>query len=295
MFPSQPRARVQLTEETFTPPAKRGGKPTIVAGATQHLDSFNDKSFFASVGVELTTDKASEAELTVVDEDLSFLDAYTRDDGVLPCAVQIWLGHGQDMGTPVFDGLLAAVEHADHLTTLCFYDRSMRMKLAQRTEQHKGTDLDVMRKLAERNGLKLVLADTTIKGLPLKSRKQEAQTDYEFFMGLARDAGLVTWVRGDSFFVARPARVSSPVLTLKPRDVIALEGAQFRYETPENVDGRPCQRRGQDQGQGRPAPVRPLHQEEGARPKEDRPLQQTHSCTRHGGATASRGDSGPGE
>jgi hypothetical protein len=233
-----PRARVLVGAETLDLSNKQ--KPAIVAGASATYDSVTHESFFAGVSVELTTDKASEAEWTVVDEGLSFLDSYTNDDGVLPCAASIYLGYSEELGEPVFEGLLAAVEHTDGLTTLCFYDRSLRMKLEDKTEPHTGSDLDVMRKLVERNGLNFVPADSSIKGLPLKAKMQDGATDYEFFTSLARDAGLVSYVRGHTLFVARPARVSDPVLTLKRRDVFALKGEHLRYEMPENVDGSPA-------------------------------------------------------
>lgn len=59
-------------------------------------------------------------------------------------------------------------------------------------------------------------------------------------MNLTQEAGLVVWVRSNTLYAARPARVGSPVLTLDHRDVISLKGERFRYEMPENVDGSPA-------------------------------------------------------
>ena len=234
---SNPRARILIGEETLSADKRR---PQIEEGAFATFDSFTNKSFFAGLTVELTTGKASQAELTVVDEDYSFIDSYTRSDGVMPYAAYVYLGYGDELGEPVFEGLLAAVEHNDGMSTFCFYDRSLRMKLEEKTEHHKGLDTDVMRNLVERNGLNFVLADKSIKGLPLKAKMQEAQTDWDLLMSLAQDAGLVIWARGNTLYTARPARVGEPVLTLKQRDVIALKGESLRYEMPENVDGSPA-------------------------------------------------------
>ena len=229
-----PHAQILIGEETLNLANKR--KPIVEEGAfTLFFDSFTDKSFFTGVSVELTTDKTSQAEVTFVDEDHALINSCTREDGVRPLGASIYLGYGQQMGEPVFEGLLAAVEHSGHKTTLCFYDRGLRMKLEEKTEYHKGLDIDVMKTLVERNGLNFVLADKTIKGLRLKSDMQQGETDWDYLLGLARDAGLVVWVRGGTLFVARPARVGEPVLTLDERDQMLLEGESLRYEMPENA------------------------------------------------------------
>ena len=230
-----PRARIRIGEETFI--GSKTSKPRIVAGDSTLFDSFTHKSLFVKLSVELTTNKASQAEFTVVDKDFAFIDSYTRDDGVLPCAASVYFGYGEEMGTPVFEGLLAAVEHDNGQSKLCFYDRSLRMKLEEKTGYHKGLDIDVMKALAGRNGLSFELLDKSVKGLPLKSSRQEAVTDWDFLMDLAREAGLVVWVRGSTLYAARPARVGEPVLTLKGRGSLLLKGERFRYETPENVEG----------------------------------------------------------
>jgi hypothetical protein len=234
-----PRARILIGEETLSQAHKRR-PPQIDEGAFTLFDSFTNTSFFAGVSVELTTGKASQAEFKVLDEDFSFIDSYTRSDGVMPCAAYVYLGYGEELGEPVFEGLLSAVEHNDGESTFCFYDRSLRMKLEEKTEHHKGMDIAVMKKLVERNSLNFELADKSIKGLPLRATKQEMQTDWDFLMSLAQHAGLVVWVRGNTLYVARPAHVGEPVLTLKQRDVLALKGEQLRYEMPENVDGSPA-------------------------------------------------------
>ncbi len=230
---ANPRAQVLIGKETLN--LKDKHRPKIEKGASTLFDSFTNKSLFMGVSVELTTDKLSQAEVTFADEDFALLDSFTRDDGVRPLAASVYLGYGEQMGEPVFDGLLAAVEHQNAATTLCFYDRSLRMKLEEKTEYHKGLDTDVMRKLVERNGLKFELVSKTVKGLPLKADMQQAETDWDYLMGLTKDAGLVVWVRGNTLFAARPARVGEPVLTLPERSQIKLTGEQLRYEMPENA------------------------------------------------------------
>lgn len=229
MNPSKPRARVEIAGRQF--------------------DSFINKSFFARVGINLTTGEASQATLTVKDEKYAFVDSYAESDG--PALVEgfFWLGYGERIGAARFEGVLAAIEHGDGLGTLVFYDRSFQMMQVQLTEYHKGLDIDVLRKLAERNGLKFEGPDGEFKGLPLKSKKQEAMNDWDFAMQLAEEMGLVLFVRGKTLYAKRPARTGNPVVTFGRRDAMVLHSTDFRYKLPENVEGRP--RRVEVRGRGR--------------------------------------------
>jgi hypothetical protein len=259
MNPYEPHARVQIYEEQ-TSEGKRSEQNT------HYLDSWEQGGLFSAVKVELTTGKASQFELTVVDKDFRFINQYSRAAGIPLLCARLWLCFGEKFGTPVFHGMLASVEHSGMDSTLRFYDFGMRMRLVQKTELHKGLDIDVMRKLVERNGLKFVgpgdafhgiavtsAKHTAFKGVPLKSAKQEAQTDWDYVARIAADAGLVIYVRNETFFASLPARTGDPVLSFKPRDVRLVDESSLRYRTPENQLSRPrsVEQRGRKRGGGR--------------------------------------------
>lgn len=228
---SEPRARIEIDGEMF--------------------DSYQQSSLFSSLRADLTTNQASQVELTVCDEDYSFTDAFARSSGVVLAEAYVWLGFGEELGAPIFEGLLASIKHGDATGTLRFYDRSFNMRLEQKTEYHKGLDIDVIRRLATRNGLTFDGPGNGVKGLPLKSKKQEALTDWEFAMQLAEEAGLVLFVREKTLYARRPARTGTPVLSFARRDALVLLGNDMNYKVPENQEGRP--RRVEVRGKGRNA------------------------------------------
>jgi hypothetical protein len=215
------------------------------------FDSFYHPSLFTGMKVELTTNQSSMAEFSVVDEAFEFLDSYSRADGVLWAKAYVWLGFGKDLGESLFTGLLASVDYGRNISTFRFYDMGYRMKLQQKTEYHKGLDIEVIKKLAKRNDLEFEGPEDkyNFKGLPLKSKKQEAQTDWDFAMSLAEEAGLVLYVRGETLYAKPAARTSGPVLALECRDVMLLNPIDLHYKLPENQEGRP--RRVEVRGRGR--------------------------------------------
>lgn len=239
-----PRARFSLSQEKLL-------KGQMVEYGEHTFDSIHDESFIAGVTVDLSTDQASEAEISIVDEDCEFLDGLSQQDGLPWAVVRVWLGYNEDLGAPVFKGLLASVDHGKGKTTLRFFDMGFRMRIDQKTEYHKGLDLDVLKKLVTRHHLKFVGPGKGVKGLPLKSRKQEAQTDWELALDLAQNMGLVLFVRGDTLFATHPTRTQGvePVATFKKRDVMILNTRDFHYNLPENRSGRP--RRVEVRGRGR--------------------------------------------
>lgn len=237
-----PHARIEIFEEQTS-----GGKKE--ESGNQTWDSWANPSLFSTVGVDLVTNQASQLEFAVFDSDYKFLDQYSRAGGLPWLVARVWLGFGNDLGEPLFKGLLASVEKRSGTSTLRFYDMAFKMRQYQRTDIHKGLDLAVMQKLVERNGLKWVGPGGNVKGLPLKSKKQEEQTDWAFLLDLAGEAGLVIYVRGDTVFATPPARTGTPVLTLGRRNVQVLEENEMRYKVPENMEGRP--RRVTHRGRGK--------------------------------------------
>lgn len=215
---SEPRARVEMDSQVF--------------------DSFSDKSLFVSVDVKLRTGEASEAEFTVADENYVLLDEYSRAAGVPVVETYVWMGYGQEMGKPLFEGLLTGVSHGGKTTTFRFYDRSYAMRREQKTRYHSGLDLDVMKKLVTPYGLEFSGPGGSVKGLPLKAKKQEAQTDWEMLKSLAEEAGLVLFTRGRTLHAKPPARTAEPVITFSRRDAVLLD-CDSTHNLPENVEGRP--------------------------------------------------------
>jgi len=109
-----------------------------------------------------------------------------------------------------------------------------------RTEYHKGTDLEIIRKLVERNELQFHQPANPLKLEPHKAMAQDGQTDWEHASEIAHDAGLVLWVRGDTVFADYPAKVGTPKVTLAyKKDFELLRDFDLAFKVPENVAGRP--------------------------------------------------------
>jgi phage protein D len=229
----------------------------IVEIAGRRIDSWADGSPIEGVHVELATGEASECELRVFDPDpdYAFINSITQDDGIGELVVRAWVGFGSvaDLGQPVFKGLLARVER-EHGTTVCrAYDMGFKMRKLQRTDQHNGaTDLQIIEKLARRNGLGFQGPDQAVSLDKIKSSKQEGQTDWDKAAECAERAGLVLFVRGDTLFAKEAAKTANaPLLTLGFRqDFMLLDDFRVSYKVPENVEGRPAQVKVRVRGHG---------------------------------------------
>jgi hypothetical protein len=203
-------------------------------------DSWKHPNLFSRVTVELTTGMASEAEWECVDEDFRIINKYTVQGGVAFSVMRVWLGFGESLGEPVFKGLLTRVQRGAARTTFVAYDMGFKMRLVQKAEYHKGTELEIIAKLVKRNGL---LFQGPAKPLKLEAHKamaQDGQTDWEHIAELAHDAGLMLWCRGDTVFADYPAKVGVPKTTLKNRqDFTILNDFDLTFRVPENRGGRP--------------------------------------------------------
>jgi phage protein D len=146
---------------------------------------------------------------------------------------------------------LARVERSQAMTLFTAYDMGLKMKLFKRPGYHaKKKDVAILRDLAARNRLRFQGPGTwAADGRPAIT--QDEQTDWEFALEVARDAGLVLFVRHDTLFALPPAKAGTPALTLANRQDFNL-GADwdFTYKTPENQEGRPRKvtRRGRGKG-----------------------------------------------
>ncbi|HEV7842275.1 MAG TPA: hypothetical protein VGO69_01190, partial [Pyrinomonadaceae bacterium] len=224
-------------------------------------DSWKHPRLFNRVSVELSTNEASEASWRVFDPEFRLIDKYSLADGVPLVVIRVWLGHGQNLGEPVFKGLLARVERGENTTTFRAYDVSFAMRLEQRPDYHKGDDLAIIKKLVERNyytdsqgrkvNLRFVGPAHPLRLEPHDAMTQDEQTDWEHASERAHDAGLVLFTRGDTVFAAYPAKVGTSKLTLSYRhDLILLRDFDLAFKVPENREGRPRQVEVHGRGRG---------------------------------------------
>ncbi len=212
-----PHAIIEISHLRSDPdgnPARdKSGKEIVER--TEKFDSWKHKGLFKSVEVELTTDQASQMVWKVADSQFQLIDAWTKDDGIELLAMRVWLGFGDDLGEPVFKGLLASAECERFETTFKFYDRGFLMRRVQRTEYHMGLDdLQIIKKLAERNGLNFEGPKPEISLDKHKSVIQDGQTDWDHAQERAHDIGVVLYVRGDTLFAKEAAKTGVPVLTV---------------------------------------------------------------------------------
>lgn len=204
-------------------------------------DSWEAKQLIKSVSVELVTNQTSEARFEVFDPKFRVINSFSGASGIPMSDVSVYLGYGQNLGEPVFIGLLAQVERGESATTFIAFDRGFKMKLIKKAAyQNKKDDLAIVKALAERNGLKFEGPGEKLNLEPHRAMMQDEQTDWEHAMERARDAGLVLFVRQNTLFAKKPAKPTAPVLVLENHDDFVLQRDwDFTYRTPENQDGRP--------------------------------------------------------
>lgn len=203
-------------------------------------DSWKYPGLFSRVMVELTTGMASRADWECFDPDFHIMNKYAAAGGVRMSTVRVWLGFGEDLGEPVFKGLLTRVHRGPANTTFIAYDMGFKMRLVKKAEYHKGTELAIIEKLVKRNGLLFRGPSQPLKLEPHSAMMQDAQTDWEHIAELAHDIGLVLWVRGDTVFADYPAKIGIPKATLKNRqDFNIRNDFDLQFKVPENRSGRP--------------------------------------------------------
>lgn len=232
VLPNNPHAIIEI---------ERPGVPVGDGSGLVTYDSFQQKQLFQSVDIELVTNETSEARWSFFDPKFKILDAFCGNDVIEMATVRIFLGYGQDLGEPVFKGLLAQVRRSESATEFIAFDMGYKMKLVKKAGyKNKKDDLAILKSLAERNGLKFHPPANPLQLEPHKAITQDEQTDWEWATERARDAGLVLFVRQDTLFAEYPAKVGTPILTLQNKKDFTLQsGWSFLYRTPENQDGRP--------------------------------------------------------
>jgi len=229
-LPSNPHAIIEIERSGFT-----DGQGLV------RWDSWQQERLFEGVDVELVTNESSQATWSFFDPEFKIIDAFTGTDTVSMSTVRIFLGYGQELGEPIFKGLLTQIRRGPSSTEFIAFDMGFKMKLIKKAGyKNKKDDLAILKALAERNGLKFEGPTSPLKLEPHKAIMQDEQTDWEWAMERARDSGLVIFVRQDTLFAKYPAKVETPVLSLvNKKDFVLQAGWNFLYRTPENQDGRP--------------------------------------------------------
>jgi phage protein D len=243
MTPDNPHAAIELTvykhdEHGKYARDKHGDKIIL---RQQVWDSWRHPRLFKQVTVQLTTGMASEAAFRVFDSTGKFVDSLLGIKEVLPFEMRCWMGFGQGLGEPVFKGMLARIEKSETDITLRAYDMGYKMRQMEHAGYHKGDDLKILKKLAERSELKFEGPDREFRIGHHRSYMQAGQTDWDLASERAREIGLVLYVRGDTLFAKEPAIVKrKPLIVLTYRkDALLLRPFDLSYKLPENKRGRP--------------------------------------------------------
>jgi phage protein D len=226
---------------------------TPAAGGKADLwDSAKEPSLFNRVSVELTTGQASEAQWAVADPDGRMLNRYSKADGIPNATIRVWLGYGQQLGEPVFKGMLVRVQRGGAITTFRAYDMGYKMRQVARTAYHKGRDLDIMRGLVERSGLKFEGPEAGFPSVTHGSMIQDGGTDWDHLGELAREAGLVRYVRGDTVFLKEPnTRGKKSKFTLEfGKTALLSRDTDLSFKLPENREGKARQVAARGRGHG---------------------------------------------
>jgi hypothetical protein len=240
--PATPRAVVDIQRPGLT-----GGQDKV------RYDSWNEKGLFKSVEIELSMDESSQAKMTFYDPENRVIDAFS---GYTEKAVmKVYLGYGQELGEPVFKGVLACIDRRKGETSFTCYDMAFVMKLLKKTGyKNKKDDIAIIRELVTRNktpnGNALRFSPPEPKKLePHSTMTQDEQTDWEHVMERAKQAGLHIYCRHDTVFARYPSDTGIRVLTVTPKDDDLLDGWEFTYHALTDRDSRPAtvahRRRGQ--------------------------------------------------
>lgn len=229
-LPKNPHAIIEISR-----PDKTDGEALAI------WDSWQQPQLFKNVSVELPTNESAEARWEFFDPQFRLIDSFAGGGGIPMATVRVFLGYGQDLGEPVFKGLLAQIERGDSATTFIAFDMGFKMKLIKKAGyKNKKDDMAILKELATRHGLKFEGPEVSLKLEPNNTTMQDEQTDWEHAMERARDAGLVLFVRQDTLFAKYPATVGNAILTFENRkDFLLRNDFDFIYRTPENQDGRP--------------------------------------------------------
>jgi hypothetical protein len=250
----------------------------VVLGGDRY-DTWKNKQIIKNISVDLKTDIGSEAHITLFDPRFKILDKYADSSGVSQLLVKVYLGFGEDLGEPVFKGLLDKIERGSSDTTFIVHDMGIKMKQEGKGEYHKGTSLDIIQKLATRNGLKFEgpeKVDPPLEHHP--SMIQDSKNDWKLAAERAREVGFNIYVRQDTLFCKEPAKLGQPIFILRYRkDFYLLHDFSLSYKLPENQRGRAklVEYRGRHRGGKRLTGLSRQH------PRGHKPVEMRHDLSEH--------------
>lgn len=210
----------------------------IVEIEGRRFDSWRDNNVISS-SIGLTTDKTGEGSIELFDPDFKILDGFLGG-GVKALQARFWYGWKSDLGNALFVGNLARVEWSDRTTVFRFHDYSAKMKKQTKVRYlKKKSDLQILKKLAEDNGLKFSAPTNFTPSEPYDSLVQSGKTDWDFALKIAERCGLRLYVRGDTLFAVEAGKTSESVSTLVfEKDFTLLRDFNLSYKLPENKRGR---------------------------------------------------------
>lgn len=236
-FPNNPHAIIEVCKETTDARTKKTNLEVLVT-----YDSWTMPRLFSSVDIELTTDSFSALFWKVNDFQYRLINQHTLNSTLNPLIFRAFLGFGKDLGEPLFKGILSGVERVDSTTIFKVYDKGLKLKQAKKTGYfNKKGDLEILKILAERNGLQFSPPEKPLMLEPHKAIMQDEQTDWEHALERARDSGLHIFVRQDTLFARYPAKLGTPKITLSNRGKNSplFKDFNFEFDTPENEGVRP--------------------------------------------------------
>ncbi|MDQ4119871.1 MAG: hypothetical protein M3209_00205 [Acidobacteriota bacterium] len=214
----------------------------IVVIDGHRFDSFDPETIverFESVSVELSTDRSSMAKWKVFDPDFRISDKFAYIAGGGLPSVAIYLGYGNTLGKPIFEGVVTKINRTDTATGFVAYDNGFKMKRVKIGDYfYKKDDKDIIGILAARNGLGFSPPDA--KGLEkYRVMTQDQKNDWEMTLERAREMGWVVYVRGNTLFARYPARVTVPIATfINRKDFRLKHGFEFEFRVPESQEGK---------------------------------------------------------
>jgi len=137
-LPTNPHAIIEVQRPGFT-----DGQGLVV------WDSWQHKELFEKVNVELPTNQSAQAVWHFFDPKFRLIDSFAKADGIPMATVRVFLGYGQELGEPIFKGVLAQIERSASSTSFTAFDMGFKMKLVKKAGyKNKKDDLAILKDLA---------------------------------------------------------------------------------------------------------------------------------------------------
>lgn len=203
-------------------------------------ESRSESARLASVVVDTETDLTGEATVTFIDPRFEITDRHTDATGMRYAECRVWTGYGADLGGPYFAGKLVGVEHDSQHVALRFHDKSREMKKETRSRYHNAkTDVQIMRDICAEYGLGFQVVGGHVDSEAHASLMQRGVCDWDFLRSIARRAGWVVWVDGQTLYAQEAGVQAKGGVTLKYReDFLFMRPLTLTFKLPENRRGR---------------------------------------------------------